>query len=318
MHDDPLRKPDSPRVLQIAAEHSGQRIDNYLLRELRGVPRSRVYRILRRGEIRINGARVRPDYRLQRGDALRLPPLRTADRPDPVRPPERVLERLREAVLYEDDQVLAVDKPSGLAVHKGSGLGYGLIEALRLLRPRQDFLELVHRLDRDTSGCLLLAKTPEALRAAHVALRSGAADKRYLALVRGPWRGGVREVDRPLSKNVERGGERLVVVDDRGKSARTRFAPLRRGPRAVLVEAVLETGRTHQIRVHAASLQHPLAGDAKYGDPEFNRWLRGLGLRRLFLHASRLCLRLGEREVRIEAALGQNLEQILRRALEAE
>lgn len=310
MHDDLLRKPRSVRTLEVAAEQAGQRIDNFLLRRLKGLPKSRVYRILRRGEVRVNGSRVRPDYRLCSGDTLRIPPLRLTHS-ESLRPPDRVLDQLDAAVLYEDDWIIAVNKPSGLAVHRGSGLGYGLIEALRVLRPQQPFLELVHRLDRDTSGCLLLAKSPEGLRAAHTALRSGDTDKRYLALVRGRWNHGSKLVRLPLSRDVLRGGERMVVVNDGGRPALTRFAPVTIGPRASLIEAVIDTGRTHQIRVHATALEHPLAGDDKYGDEAFNRYMKTLGLRRMFLHAHSLSLQLGHHEIAVNAPLSPDLQQVL-------
>lgn len=310
MHDDLLRKPHSVRTVQVAAEQAGQRIDNFLLRQLKGLPKSRVYRILRRGEVRVNGSRVRPDYRLRSGDTLRIPPLRL-EHSEPLRPPDRVMARLRDAILYEDADIIALNKPSGLAVHRGSGLGYGLIEALRMLRPEQAFLELVHRLDRDTSGCLLLAKTPEGLRAAHEALRSGTADKRYLTLVRGHWNRGSELVRLPLSRNLLRGGERLVGVDQAGRPALTRFVPVTIGADASLLEAVIGTGRTHQIRVHAAALEHPVAGDDKYGDDAFNRAMKARGLKRLFLHAHSLGLPLCGRDIDISAPLDDDLQQVL-------
>ncbi len=310
LHADLLRKPDSVRTLQVATEHVGQRIDNFLLRELKGLPKSRVYRILRRGEVRVNGSRVKPDYRLCSGDRLRIPPLRL-EHSEPLRPPDRVMDRLSAAVLYEDDDIIALNKPSGLAVHRGSGLGYGLIEALRMLRPQQGFLELVHRLDRDTSGCLLLAKTPEGLRAAHDALRSGTADKRYLALVRGRWERGSELVRLPLSRDLLRGGERVVAVNSSGRPALTRFVPVTIRAEASLLEAVIGTGRTHQIRVHAAALGHPVAGDDKYGDSGFNQHMKILGLKRLFLHAHSLSMPLRGREITVSAPLNPDLQQVL-------
>ncbi len=312
--DDLLRKPHSVRTVLVAAEQAGQRIDNFLIRQLKGLPKSRVYRILRRGEVRVNGGRVRPDYRLRNGDTLRIPPLRLGQPDEPVRPPDRVLDELRRVVLYEDDQLLIVNKPSGLAVHRGSGLGYGLIEALRVLRPGQPFLELVHRLDRDTSGCLLLAKTPGSLRAAHAALREGQTDKRYLALVKGRWERGSEVVRLALSRNnVLRSGERLVTVAEGGRPALTRFAPISIRAQASLLEAVIDTGRTHQIRVHAAALGHPLAGDEKYGDAEFNKAMKALGLKRLFLHAHSISLLLGGREISASAPLSPDLQQLMDR-----
>lgn len=317
MYQDPLRKPQTVQTLQLGDDQAGQRIDNYLLRILRGVPRSRVYRILRKGEVRINGARVKPDYRIRVGDTLRLPPLRMAADDTPVRPPDRIMRQLGQSILHEDDEVLVINKPSGLAVHKGSGLGYGLIEALRRLRPEQPFLELAHRLDRDTSGCLLLAKTPRALRTIHTALRDGKVEKRYLLLVRGQWQHGNTTVDLPLHKNALQGGERMVVVSEQGRQASTRFRPLTVGGRTSWLEAVLDTGRTHQIRVHAAALGHPLAGDDKYGDKVFNQCLKTLGLQRLFLHAHSLALTIEGRELAVSAPLEADLRSVLDRALES-
>ncbi|RMD80576.1 MAG: RluA family pseudouridine synthase [Gammaproteobacteria bacterium] len=293
---------------------AGQRIDNYLLGRLKGVPRSRVYRLLRRGEVRVNGRRAAPSYRLQAGDELRLPPVRTAEG-GPVPPPApRLLERLAAAVLYEDREVLVVNKPAGVPVHGGSGLAHGVIDALRLLRPGEA-LELAHRLDRDTSGCLVVARRRSALRALHRALREGEVDKTYLALVRGGW-GRAEEVRAPLLKNVLRSGERVVRVDRAGKEARTLFRPLRRYPLgpwgATLVEARPLTGRTHQIRVHARHAGHPIAGDPRYGDPAFDRALAPLGLRRLFLHAARVAFTLPSgRRVAVEAPLEGRLQAVL-------
>ena len=309
--DDVLRTSQNVQMLTIDSVHAGQRIDNYLLRVLRGVPRSRIYRILRKGEVRINGARIKPDYRVQAGDVLRLPPLRMAAQESPLRPPDRVLDELAQAIVHEDAEVLVINKPSGLAVHKGSGLDYGVIEALRFLRPQQAFLELVHRLDRDTSGCLLLAKTPQALRYLHTALRTGAVDKRYLLLVAGQWQHGHKTVDLPLSKNVLQSGERRVVVSEQGRRAQTRFQPLTVWPRVSWLEAQLATGRTHQIRVHAAALGHPIAGDTKYGDREFNRWLKNQGLQRLFLHAHSINVAWGAHELAVSVPLDPTLQTVL-------
>lgn len=276
------------RHLTVDERHAGQRIDNFLILCLKGVPKSRIYRILRRGEVRVNQGRKRQDYRLQEGDVVRIPPLRyEAERAAP-QPGQRDLRAIGESVLYEDRNVLVLDKPAGMAVHGGSGRSYGVIEALRALRPDDRFLELVHRLDRDTSGCLMVARRRSALRSLHAALREGRVDKRYLALVQGRWRGGARTVDAPLRKNQLRSGERVVRVDAEGREARTRFVPRATSARASLVEAQLLTGRTHQVRVHAASVGHPLAGDGKYGERMFNKQIRELGLRRHFLHAASL------------------------------
>ncbi len=314
---DLLHTSHSVQMIAIDSVHAGQRIDNYLLRVLRGVPRSRIYRILRKGEVRINGARIKPDYRVQAGDTLRLPPLRMAVQESPRRPPDRVLDELAQAVVHEDAEVLVLNKPSGLAVHKGSGLDYGVIEALRFLRPQQAFLELVHRLDRETSGCLLVAKTAQALRRWHAALRTGAVDKRYLLLVAGHWQHGHKTVELSLDKNVLQGGERRVVVSEQGRRAHTRFRPLTIAQRVSWLEAQLATGRTHQIRVHAAALGHPIAGDTKYGDRELNRWLKTQGLSRLFLHAHSVSLDWEGRELAASAPLDTTLQTVLDQVLAA-
>jgi len=254
---------------------------------LKGVPRALIYRILRRGEVRANKGRIRPDYRLQMGDVVRIPPVRyteaVPDTPDP-----RSLGSIRDAVIFENAGLLVLNKPSGMAVHGGSGQRYGVIEALRALRPEAPYLELVHRLDRETSGCLIIAKKRSVLRALHEGLRQHRLDKRYLLLVGGQWRGGARRVEMELRKNTLRSGERMVRQDPAGKPSVTRLRPLAVTPTASLLEARTITGRTHQIRVHAAALGHPVAGDDKYGDREFNRKMRRLGLGRLFLHAASL------------------------------
>ena len=303
-----------PQYLQVDREASGQRIDNFLLRHLKGVPRSHLYRVLRRGEVRVNKGRVKPKYRLRVGDEVRIPPLRRPV-PDGAPPPLREAAWIEGAILYEDAQVLVIDKPAGLAVHGGSGLSHGLIELLRAARPAQE-LELVHRLDRDTSGCLLVSKRRSALRELHRLLRDKAVDKRYLALLVGRLPRAEVTVEAALRKNVLQGGERVVRVDEvDGKPARTCFRRLRSLPGATLVEAQLVTGRTHQIRVHAAHLGLPLAGDEKYGDAEGNRALREVGLRRLFLHAAVLGFPNGQdgRELEVRAPLPSELEAVLAR-----
>ncbi len=303
------------RHLEITPASAGQRLDNVLLRELKGAPKSLIYRLVRTGQVRVNGGRVQPDRRLQTGDRVRIPPVRLGEQEDrPVQPSPGWAERLREAVLYEDRELLVLNKPSGLAVHKGSGLEYGVIEALRALRPDEPFLELAHRLDRETSGCLALARTPGALRQIQQAFRAGQVEKRYLALVRGQWNHGPREVNQPLRRNVLRGGERMVQVLDDGKPALTRFRPVSLHQPASLLEAQIASGRTHQIRVHAAHVGHPLAGDEKYGDAAFNRWMtEQCGLRRLFLHAHSLNLPLGGRDIAVSAPLDAELKAVLER-----
>jgi 23S rRNA pseudouridine955/2504/2580 synthase len=273
--------------LVVDTHADGQRIDNFLFTRLKGVPKSRIYRILRTGEVRVNRGRIRQDYRLKEGDVVRVPPLRRAEEQAAPRPDTRALEVLRARVLFEDRSLLVLDKPAGLAVHGGSGLSYGVIEALRALRPEAPFLELVHRLDRETSGCLVVAKRRPALRALHALLREGEVTKTYLALVRGDLVSPI-EVRASLRKNVLQSGERVVRASEEGKAALTRIEPLARAGTVTLVRATPQTGRTHQIRVHAAEAGHPIAGDAKYGDPELDRTLRPMGLRRLFLHAQSL------------------------------
>ena len=272
---------------------AGQRIDNFLTRILKGVPKSHVYRILRSGEVRINKGRAAPDRRVALGDVIRVPPIRTAA---PRAPPRAggPVRRFRVPVLHEDDAFLALDKPAGLAVHGGSGIALGLIEQLRAARPDARFLELVHRLDRDTSGVLLVAKQRAALLALHAALREGRVDKRYWVLVRGRWRDTLRRVRAPLHKYSTAEGERRVRVDDEGRAAQTIFRRVAtwpdHDPPLALLEAELETGRTHQIRVHLAHIGFALAGDDKYGDFAWNKSLHAAGLRRMFLHAHRLGL----------------------------
>lgn len=276
------------RHVRAGRDDAGQRIDNFLLRQLPGVPKSHVYRLLRSGQVRINGGRAKPERKLVEGDDVRLPPVRIAERGEAIRPPDEVLDRLRAAVCYEDEHYLALDKPTGYAAHGGSGLAFGVIEALRAWHA-YPFIELAHRLDRDTSGVLLLAKSRLALLRAQNAFRDGLVNKRYLALLVGAWSGGVREVDAALQSNRLHGGERYVDVDDEdGKPARSCFTPVQRFHQATLCEVEIFSGRTHQIRVHALSLDHPVAGDRKYGEREQHRPLRELGLRRMFLHASRL------------------------------
>jgi len=272
------------RLVSITAEEAGQRIDNFLVRQLKGVPKSRIYRILRRGEVRVNGGRIRAPYKLCAGDTVRIPPVRVADKETASVPTRPGLD-LEKHVLLENSRCLVLNKPSGIAVHGGSGQSFGVIEALRAARPQAPYLELGHRLDRETSGCLVIAKRRSFLRSFHELLRTGGVEKRYLALLAGRWEGGTRRVTASLRKNQLRGGERMVMVDATGKQAVSIFTPVTRYVDATLAEVDLQTGRTHQIRVHAAHISHPLAGDTKYGDPEFNRRMRDLGLRRLLLHA---------------------------------
>jgi len=271
--------------IMIEPESAGQRIDNFLLNRLKGVPRSHVYRILRTGEVRRNGGRVKAEDRLEAGDTLRIPPIRLSSPETVDIPAEALRTRLESRILHEDEHLLVLDKPHGMAVHGGSGLRYGIIEGLRALRPEARFLELAHRLDRDTSGCLLIAKKRSALTSLHGQFRDDQVKKTYWALLGGEWARKYWRVEAPLEKNTLKSGERVVRVSREGKAAVTEFRRLSRHVGATLVEARPVTGRTHQIRVHAQVLGHPVAGDVRYGDEAQNQQFRQQGLKRLFLHA---------------------------------
>jgi 23S rRNA pseudouridine955/2504/2580 synthase len=308
-------KSNKPTVQQVVISdaHSGQRLDNFLLSRLKGVPRSMIYRLVRRGEVRINKGRKRPDYRLRSGDVVRIPPVRTA-----VREQNAVTRLdskwLDEHIVYEDEHLLALNKPSGMAVHGGSGISLGVIETVRQLRPQAPYLELVHRLDRETSGCLLIAKRRSALIALHAQLRERTTDKRYLALVNKPWEGKARRVEAALTKNQTRSGERIARVSETGSEAVSRFVPKTTYTDSTLVEIELKTGRTHQARVHAAYIDHPIAGDEKYGDKNFNRAMKKLGLRRLFLHAASITIEHPKtnKKIKLEAVLPDELQMVLK------
>lgn len=304
------------RHLPVGQEYAGQRLDNFLLRELKGVSRSLVYRIVRRGEVRINGGRAKPAQRLAAGDTIRVPPIeRLVQGGDPESLPPALLERVEDAVVHEDEDLLVLDKPPGLAVHGGTGLRYGLIEAVRAARPHAPFLELVHRLDRETSGLLLIARSRGALTRLHDLWRTGKVEKRYLTLLHGRWQGEDRQIDLPLSREAGRGRMRNVSVDEDGDRARSRFKPLRRLPAHTLMEVAIDTGRTHQIRVHAAHLGHPVAGDARYGDFAADRILRGVGLKRQFLHAAELKFQMpgSGRRYHFKSELPEDLRTVLER-----
>lgn len=292
-------QPAAVQWLVVAPEYAGQRIDNFLRTQLKGAPKTLIYRILRTGEVRVNKGRIKPEYRLQAGDTIRLPPLRLAEPDEAVPVAQALLQRLEAAIQYEDKGLLVLNKPAGIAVHGGSGLSFGVIEAMRQLRPEASEMELVHRLDRDTSGLLMIAKRRSVLRHLHQALRSeGGVDKRYMALVRGHWDSSKKQISAPLLKNTLRSGERMVEVNPEGKEALTLFRVLRRfGSFATLVEASPITGRTHQIRVHARQAGHPIGGDSKYGDEPFTQALRDLGGKRLFLHAFSLKVPLPDGQV---------------------
>jgi 23S rRNA pseudouridine955/2504/2580 synthase len=271
-------------TLEVGEEAAAQRIDNFLLRHLKGVPKSHVYRVLRSGEVRVNSGRVKPEYRLQPGDRVRVPPIRVSPRQTTNAKPAEF------PVVHEDGALLVVDKPAGVAVHGGSGVSYGVIESLRASRPQAKYLELAHRLDRDTSGLLMVALKRGALVELHRMLREGEVEKVYLAVAKGAWEGGPRELRESLHKYVDAKGERRVAVREGGMKAVTRVRVLKSSADFSLLEVRLLTGRTHQIRVHLAHAGHPVLGDGKYGDFALNHALEREGVRRLFLHASRLAL----------------------------
>jgi 23S rRNA pseudouridine955/2504/2580 synthase len=275
------------RQFEVSEDEAGQRLDNFVHKHLGDIPRSRVYRVIRKGEVRVNGHRAGPDTRLQAHDKIRIPPVRVRPPEEVGRPSADLQETMRKSIIYEDAKLLVLDKPSGIAVHGGSGISFGVIEALRALRP-DDHLELAHRLDRDTSGCLIVAKSTAALRVVHALLREEETtfEKRYLTLLQGQWDLGKKRIDAPLRTDTRVGGERTVRVDASGKPSLSEFRPVQFfGKRATLMEVSLLTGRTHQIRVHAQHAAHPVAGDEKYGDEAFNESMKDLGLKRMFLHA---------------------------------
>ncbi len=276
------------QFIEITASNAGQRLDNFLLSIDKNIPKSRIYRALRKGEVRVNKGRKKQTYKLELGDSVRIPPLHTQEKTVITTVNDRVKQQLLDNILIEDDDLLILNKPSGLAVHAGSGIEQGIIEALRIIRPELPFLELVHRLDRDTSGCLLLAKTRPALLNLQQQMIQHDINKRYLTLLKGHWGQQEKRVTAPMQKNTLSSGERMVRIDPEGKHAESLFIPLAQYNSAQLTEVVLFTGRTHQIRVHAEHLGHPLAGDDKYGDRAFNKVMKKIGLKRLFLHAWKL------------------------------
>ncbi len=316
-------KPDV-RLLTINEEQAGQRLDNFLIRILKGVPKSHIYRIVRGGEVRVNKKRIDNDYRLALGDEVRIPPVRVAT-PSPAQKNLKLtaeMPRLVPLILYEDDVLIVLNKPSGMAVHGGSGLNRGIIEQLRLERPEVKFLELVHRLDRETSGVLLIAKKRQALNALHDLLRDRECNKRYLTLVKGKWRSQKQHVRVPLLKYMTPDGERRVKVDPEGKASHTEFHKKTVFTQFSLIEAILHTGRTHQIRAHLTHLKYPIVGDDKYGDFELNKRIeKGLvtpektltPLKRMFLHAYQMTIEhpVTKREITFTAPLPQELKQFL-------
>lgn len=302
--------PRTVRQLEIGADRDGQRLDNYLSTLLKGVPRSLIYRIVRKGEVRINGKRARPDTRLSQGDVVRVPPVRTAEETPRGAPAPGLVRQAAEAVIFEDRHFLVIDKPSGMASHGGSGVAHGAIELLRAARPSES-LELVHRLDRETSGVLLLSRSRQGLTGVQRLIREGQTTKQYLALLAGHPAQARFDVNVPLRKSVMQGGERMVRTADDGKPSLSFFRQVQRYPLGSLMEVTLDTGRTHQIRVHAAHVGHPVAGDAKYGEREANKRFRDLGLRRLFLHAARFEFELEQKVYSFSAPLPADLSSVL-------
>ncbi|MCF6252199.1 MAG: 23S rRNA pseudouridine(955/2504/2580) synthase RluC [Methylococcaceae bacterium] len=309
-----IKKPKVQWV-EITEENSGQRIDNFLITKLKGVPKTRIYRIIRKGEVRVNKGRINNKYRLEQGDMVRIPPVRVAERESKVELLPTLKHSLEQEIIYEDDVLIVLNKPSGFAVHGGSGISSGVIEGLRVLRPDSRFLELAHRLDKDTSGCLLVAKKRSTLKVLHDLFRGDGVKKTYLALLVGQWERKQQQVTVPLLKNTGKSGERFVKVSKAGKFAETSFRRINKYKKFTLVEASPKTGRTHQIRVHAAWLGHPIVGDDRYGADEVNRELKKKGYKRLFLHAEQLQFKhpvTGD-IIRFKAPLPQELDALLKK-----
>lgn len=301
------------RLVCIGPESDGQRIDNFLITQLKGVPKSRIYRSIRKGEVRLNSGRIKPDHRLKAGDRVRIPPLRMSRPAQHSAFTDRRSILLEERILHEDERLLVINKPAGMAVHGGSGVSHGVIEALRQLRPKASYLELVHRLDRDTSGCLLIAKKRSALRRLHEHLRNNSLHKIYLALLVGSFPRRRKQLSAPLLKNELHNGERISRVRADGKEAKTLFKVIRYYQEATLVEATPLTGRTHQIRVHCQYLGHPIVGDRKYGDVDHDRVVRAKGVRRMLLHASEIGLPdgLNDQIGIVKAPLDETFQKVL-------
>lgn len=301
------------RFVTVTENNESQRIDNFLLLILKGVPKSKIYRIIRKGEVRVNKGRIKPEYKLVVGDVVRVPPVTVRAESAPVKPSDKVVSLLQDSIIFENQELLVINKPSGLAVHGGSGINLGVIEAFRAMRPDEKFLELVHRLDRDTSGCLLIAKKRPMLKYLHQCLREDGMKKIYHTVVVGKWPSHVREVNAPLQKNELKSGERVVTVTKEGKPSLTKFRLIDRFKGYTLVEASPITGRTHQIRVHAAFAGYPILGDEKYGVDEINKSMKRLGARRLMLHAAELSVKLpSERKVtRFEAPYESSFRNVI-------
>lgn len=314
-------KPQSQKVqfIEISASQAGQRIDNFLLTLEKGVPKSRIYRAIRKGEVRVNKGRIKQTYKIEAGDVIRVPPLQVSEKTAPTAINESLQQQLLASIIFEDDAMLVLNKPSGLAVHAGTQIQVGVIEAFRLIKPELEFIELVHRLDRDTSGCLLIAKSRESLLNLQQQMLSDQIDKRYLTLLKGEMNSDEVYIEQPLQKNTVSSGERMVKVDPEGKTAKTLFIKRQGYGIAQLSEVKLFTGRTHQIRVHSAWSGHPVAGDDKYGDREFNKQMKTFGLKRLFLHAWRLGIHhpITQEPLLLEAPLPEKLQQVIKQLEQA-
>lgn len=303
-----------PRIVEVGEEGVGQRVDNFLTRILKDVPKSRIYKMIRKGEVRVNKGRVKPTTRLNQGDKLRIPPVRTRPATEEAFIGSRQLALLEASILHEDERLIVLNKPAGIAVHGGSGVSFGVIEGLRRLRPTCS-LELVHRLDRETSGCLLISKRRSALRRLHEQIRAGALDKQYRMIVRGVWPDGLERVDVPLHKYVTASGERRVKVSDEGKQSLTSFAVISGGASATLLKAMLHTGRTHQLRVHCLHTGHGILGDEKYRSDAEELEDRAAGVTRLCLHAERIVL---PDDITFEAPVPADFQQIWQRLVRPE
>jgi len=299
------------RIITAGKADSGQRIDNYLLRELSGVPKPHIYKIIRTGQVRVNKKRIKPLYKINPSDQIRIPPIMLPDKTK-LKPRVKFLESIKKSIIYENKQVLVINKPAGLAVHGGSGIKIGLIEAVRSLYPKYADIELVHRLDKATSGCLIISKNRAYLRFLHDAFRNSQVHKTYLALLAGRFKANIVRCSKPLKKNILKSGERIVEVEEGGKAALTVFKTIQKYKNASLVKVELMTGRTHQIRVHAQSLGHPVLGDDKYGNPDINENFKKLGLRRMFLHANKIIFPHPKSDdITVRAPVEQGLYEVL-------
>ncbi len=303
----------SVKYIEIDDQNAGQRIDNFLLNQLKGIPKGHIYKIIRKGEVRVNKGRIKQTYKLQYGDSVRVPPVKLAAKKALPAPGRSLLTLIEASIIFEDSCLLIINKPSGVAVHGGSGVSYGIIEAIRALRPEQPFLELIHRLDKDTSGCLLIAKKRSALIAVQDLLRYRQTDKRYLALLCGLPDFKKQKVSVPLLREELKSGERFVRVDQKGKESTSFFSVQERFDDTALVEIKIVTGRTHQIRVHSKYLGHNVAADTKYGNYACNQRLKNRGLKRLFLHAAQMTFKHPEsgKNITVKAPLSDELEQFL-------